>query len=150
MRTDWRKDAALSFCFCVVMTFCCRCVLGDEKPAPTIDDLLKKRLAVVEEVRRSIWAQTTTGGQFNWLEMRDATIDVLNARLELANSPKDHIKVLEDMLKDVERLEQLCLKRFQAARGQHVGVLQARALALKLQIDLERAKKNLGQPTGNR
>lgn len=150
MRTDWRKKVAVCLCFCVVLMFCGPIVLGDDKPAPKIDDLLKKRLAAVEEVRRALWALTTSGRQFDWLEMRDATVEVPNARLELAKSPNDRIKVFEAMLKDVEGLEQLCLKRFQAARGQRVTIIQARALALKLQIELERAKKELGQPTAKR
>jgi len=94
MRICWLQERAVAPCVGVILILCGHVALADEKPANNIDDLLKKRLVMVEEVRREMMVEIYAGGHYNWLDLRDATVAVLNARLELAKSPKDRIKSL--------------------------------------------------------
>jgi hypothetical protein len=151
MRISWLQEHAVSAaCVSVILMLGGQIALADEKPAHNIDELLHKRLAVVDQVRRAMMADLRSGGQLNWLEVRDATVELLKARLELAKSPKDRIQVHEDMLKTAEDLEDLCSKRSKTGQERQVVALQAKALVLEIRIALERLKMNPGQSTAGR
>jgi uncharacterized membrane protein YccC len=154
MRTCWLQEHAVAVCVGVVLMFCGRIVLADEKPPQKIDDLLQKRLALLEQVQRTLMSNYGSKDYGNkrglMAEVHEATVELLNARLELAKSPKDRIKIFEDMLTTAQELERISSQLNRTGEARQVEPLQAKALVLEFQIALERLKKNPGQPTAGR
>jgi hypothetical protein len=72
---------------------------------------------------------------------------VFQARLELCEGKQDRIKVLEETLKEVEPIAELCEKRLKAgAANSLVPYNLARIHLLELKIALEKVKQGAGGP----
>jgi hypothetical protein len=148
MRTStWSFKRLISFAFCLstIVLLSGKIALTDEKAKPSdkIDDLLRKRLALLEEVQRAVKHRLQIERDFSPFELRKADVAVLNARLDLAKSPQDRLTVLEGMLKAAEDWKRLVSGLTQANGWDKREELKAEIEVLDAQIALERFKRNL-------
>ena len=116
--------------------------------ADRIDELLRKRLALLEECERGVKERLRIDPQVRAVDVRRATVAVLNARLDLAKSSHDRLKVLEEMVKSAEEWDRLMAGLVdQNVYAKYEG-LQAKVEIVEAQIALERFREHVKQPTG--
>jgi hypothetical protein len=94
-------------CLGALVVLCANCISSAEKEMPpsTIDDLLRKRLVVLEEYERAIKDRIRVDPQMSPFAVHPATIAVVNARLDLAKSREDRLKVLQEMVGSAKEWE---------------------------------------------
>jgi hypothetical protein len=147
---DWLNRQTISAaCLGAIVVLCANHASSVDKTAPRdrIDDLVRKRVTLLEEYERAIKERIRIDPQMSHFEMRAATVAVLNARLDLAKSPQDHMKALEEMAKAAEEWEQLVRGLIEnGTMGKWEG-LKAKAQVLESQISLERFKETVKQST---
>jgi hypothetical protein len=146
----WLNRQSISAaCLGAIVVLCANCALSVDKATPRerIDDLLRKRVTLLEDYDRAIKERIRIDPQMSHFEMRAATVAVLSARLDLAKSPQDRMKVLEEMVKAAEEWEQLVRGLIEnGTMGKWEG-LKAKAQVLESQIAFERFKENMKQST---
>lgn len=115
---------------------------SDKKATPThtIKVLLQERLAVVEKIHQ-LTVEKYKSGNANFDEVGQSAIAVLNARLELAESRHERLRILEEMISTAADLKDVATTLARAAEATQVDVLMAEAQLLQFEIALEREKK---------
>lgn len=103
-----------------------------------VKTLLKERLAILRELA-AITAKAQKQGVVSFQEVHEANEAVLQVELELAESPKERITILEKFLAEAKQHEKHVAPA--AGQGEPVLVLEAKAHRLKAEIALEREKE---------
>jgi hypothetical protein len=152
MRTStgaFKRQTIGAFCFGAVVALSAHAVLSVEQaPAPgRLDDLLQKRLTLLEQYERAMKERIQIDPQMNPLLVHPATVAVMNARLELAKSPEDRLRVLEDMVKSAEDWDRFVDGLINSGRMGKWEGLKSKAEVLEAQIALERFKESVKQST---
>lgn len=117
--------------------------------ADTIRQLLQQRLANAEEIQQIAESAFQTG-RGSYREVIQAQFAVLKARLELAETRQERIKIYEQMIARAEAYQKFVLATHTAGRGARLDLLKAQDRVLELRIALERAKKGAKPSTGDR
>jgi len=110
-----------------------------ERKDDKIKALLKERHATLEKIA----AETSEGyriGRASLSQVAEAKRAARNAELELCDTDKERVAVLEKMLEEAKDYEKSAEGGFQAARITHAAALKATADRLEVEIALERAK----------
>jgi outer membrane protein TolC len=115
-----------------------RAQAGEPKNAK-IKKLLKERLAVVREIAKQT-GQEYRIGKVSFDRVHQAQRAVLHARLELCESDKERLAVLEEALALATEYEKTAAQLYQTGRVPASDALQARAGRLEAEIAVERAK----------
>jgi outer membrane protein TolC len=122
---------------------------GAEAPAQEKDDakvkaLLKERLATL----RTLVEQTTkeyTEGRASFDRVHQATTALLHAELELGDSDKARIAVLEKLVAQAKKNEEVAATRYKSGVAPASDALLAAAGRLEAEIALERARAKVAQ-----
>lgn len=114
-----------------------------ENPQSTIRKLRLQRLSVLEELQKTVETMVRMGsGKVGYGEVHEAKVALLNARLELAETKAERIKVYEQFVAEAENWLSIVTawKKAGAGEGGTIDVLKAQAHLLEMQIGLEQAK----------
>jgi outer membrane protein TolC len=107
--------------------------------APRVRALLKDKLATMREI--VAWIEKSHQvGRASDEEVLQAKLAVLQAELELAESDRERVTVLEKVVAVQKEIETIVQTHFKAARAGQIDVLRAKANRLDAEIALERAK----------
>lgn len=107
--------------------------------ASKLKELLEERAATTRKLADQAALRTKVGiGTVD--ELLAPNRLALEAALELCESDKDRVKVLEDFLPAAREIERLALQGFKAGQARQTDLLQAKAERLRIEIALERAK----------
>src|SRR5947208_756720 len=102
-------------------------------PPARVDDLRKERLAVVHEIAKQATAAYKVGtGSYE--EMRDATRMVLEAELDQCTTDKERLAVLEQVVAEARKWEDLVAQTIKAGQVPARTGLKARADRLAAEI----------------
>jgi hypothetical protein len=135
-------------CLGALVVLCANCISSAEKgmPPSTIDDLLQKRLAALEEYEQAIKERIRIDPQMSPFAVHPATVAVMNARLDLAKSPEGRLKVLQEMVRSAKEWERFVVEGLiKSGNAGTWEALKAKAEVLEAQIALERFKENVKQ-----
>lgn len=109
-----------------------------DKP-DTIKELQERRIAVLKEIVE-ITDKAFGGGQVSFEQAVKARLDLLRAQLDAAQTREARVRLLEDMVKQAEALEEAVKRLAEAKTVGRVDALKARAFVLEVRIMLEQAK----------
>ena len=107
-----------------------------------IKSLQKQRLAVLMEATAEI-KSTYLAGRTSVDRLQAALRDQYEAELDLCETDKDRLRVLEEMLRLAVENEQSLDKRYQAGDLPKSEFLAAKAATLQAAISVEKMKANL-------
>jgi hypothetical protein len=139
------------FCVCSALGFWPRpsARVGAEQPGATgaqpeakdckLKELLKERLAVLREVSSEVTANYRQGKE-SFDRVQQATRALLDAELDVCETDKDRITVLEKIVILAKQNETHAEQRFRLGGVPRTHVLMATAGRLETEIALERAK----------
>ena len=124
---------------------------GDGPPRTkdvNVKELLKERLAVLRELSDLTTKDYETGrGSFD--RVHQAARAVLDAELELCESGKERLAILEKIVAQAKESEKTAEQRYKTGNAPRSDVLTATAARLEAEIALERAKSKVpARPTG--
>ena len=68
---------------------------------------------------------------------------LLSAQIDAAENDNDRIKLYENMIQELDKLEQLATAKVEAARGTHMATYRIKSQRLAAQIALERLKAKM-------
>lgn len=104
-----------------------------------VKELQQQRIATLKEIVEGLNVQRQSGrGSFE--ETLEATVQLLNAELEVATNDAERIKICENIVKQFATLEEVAQAAREGARGTYTAVLKAKAKRLEAEIVLERMK----------
>lgn len=109
------------------------------RPEPKLKTLQKERLAVL----RTIAEQMTLAyrsGDIRWVGVREANGKVLLAELDLCDTDKERLAILEKIVKAAKEYEAEVAKMIQGDQGSVRTGLKAKADRLDAEIALERLR----------
>jgi outer membrane protein TolC len=117
---------------------------ADEQPnsRPNRDaarEILQERLAVLSEIA-NLQRKGYESGEIQLNDVLASEADVLFAKLELAQTAAERIAILETMVENARRLEDVVERLAEAAEATAVDRLKAKAFRLRAQADLVRAR----------
>ena len=118
--------------------------VDDELPAP-VEKLLRERLALLVEaakLNRAAYANAEVG----FGEVASSQMDVLAARLELANTSAERIEIRRDMLEIAKQMEKVATQLLNRAEAPRVDMLKAKALRLQAEAELKREQLAVDRP----
>jgi hypothetical protein len=125
-----------------------RPVLGQTKDTPAgeakIRALLKERLAALKQIVEEIEKSHKAGGGISLDDVLQARLACYHAELDLCETDKERIAVLEKMLALAKESERMISARFDLGSVPHTAVLAARVNRLEAEIALERVKTKAG------
>ena len=116
---------------------------GQDKanPKDKLKELLQERLATGQMIHDvTVKGYTQGDPKFTLDQVHEAKVKLLEARLDLAETKEQRLKVHEEAVQDAREWEEVASKIAQAGRGPPVEVLRARSYHLERRIALERAK----------
>ncbi|GEM_PF-4322850 len=117
---------------------------GSQQKADSKDklkQLLQERVALAEKLHDLALIGYRGGDQkFSFAVVYDAKAKLLAARLDLAETKEQRIKIYEDMVKDAADHEKAVLQLEKAGGRSRFDVLNAKVYHLERRIALERAK----------
>lgn len=114
---------------------------GKANPQDKLKELLQERLVTAQSIHDLVLKGHTQGATNITIDqVHEAKVMLLNARLDLAESKEQRIRVHEEMVKEAAEWEQLVIKALQAGQGSPIDVLKAKVYRLERQIALERAR----------
>jgi outer membrane protein TolC len=112
----------------------------DNPPADNkVKDLQKERVTVLTELVE----QANTGfrtGRSSYEEVLEAQVQLLNARLDLAEKAADRVALYEGTVAVLKSYEEVAKGRVESGRGTAAAALRIRARRLEVEIRLEQAK----------
>jgi hypothetical protein len=128
-------------CLLSLLLTCCNLVTADEmaEPSDKIKELKEKRLAVLVKIFDTLEEKQRSGLVLHFDAVHKAKVDVLAARLDLAETNEDRIKVCEEAVKEANEWEAI-LKEQEGAFASPIDRLKAQAAGLECRIALEKAK----------
>jgi hypothetical protein len=105
-----------------------------------LKELLKERLAALKLVAAAATAQRKIDPAFNLNQLIEANQAVHQAELELCETDKDRIAVLEKALLEAKEMEKAVERLVEAGQAAVWEPQKAKAARLAVEIALERAK----------
>src|SRR5207253_2360005 len=111
---------------------------ADQKDS-RLSQLLKERLAALRALAEMATNDYRTG-KVSFDRVQQAVGAVLRAELELSESDKERVTILEKMVTQAKGYEDSALERYRAGAVSQSEVLMARAARLEAEIALERMK----------
>ena len=112
---------------------------AEEPKDDKVKQLLKERLAVLQEVARMAAEEYKTG-KSSFDRVHRARMAVVDARVELCESDKERIAILEEAVVLARDNEKVATQRYQAGQAPASDPLMAQAGRLDAEIALERVK----------
>lgn len=113
---------------------------GKEGPPEKIKALLKDRLDTIVKIYDAT-LKASKDGKVSAGALYQAKLALLNAKLEMAASKDERIKLLEEVLKETEGWEKLVLKDVEAGKASQIEVLQAHLSVVEARLAVEFAKQ---------
>ncbi len=113
--------------------------LAAEPKDTKLKGLLKERLATVREIL-TVTTEQYKAGTGSFERVHQALKDVMSAELDLCDSDKERITVLEKGVAQAKDYEKLAEAQFKVGKVQVTDVLAAKADRLEIEIALERLK----------
>ncbi len=110
----------------------------DKKDAK-LKELLKERLATLRALVKVTEADYRTG-KVSFERLHQATMAMLHAELELCESDKERITVLEKVVAQTKGYEKNALQRYNVGFAPQSDARRAKAARLEAEIALERVK----------
>ena len=119
------------------------------KPDAKLKELLKERLDTLRELVKVTEAGYRTG-KVSFDRLHEARRALLRVELEMCDSDKARIAVLEKTVVLAKEFEKTARARFETGNATQSDVLLGRAARLEAEIALERAKSKAAAQTGRR
>lgn len=137
-----RSVFGMSVLLLLAATFALSAADAPPSPATATDvrQLLQERrdvLAQLTEVRQKLYQE----GRVAIDAVGRAQLDLLDAELELAETPRERVTACESRLQAATDLEALAQARYQSAQATFEDVLECKALRLQVQVDLLKAQQ---------
>jgi len=110
-----------------------------------VKKLLTERLATLRELVKVTDAEYRVG-KASFDRVQQAQRALLNARIELCESDKERIMVLEDMVSLAREHEKIAAQRYKTGVATQSDVLLATAARLEVEITLERIRAKVPNP----
>jgi Barrel-sandwich domain of CusB or HlyD membrane-fusion len=110
-----------------------------DKSDAKLKELLKERLATLRSLVKLVTAEYQSG-KVSMDRVHQATTAMLQAQLELCESDKERIAVLEEGAALAKGEEKMAMQRYQTGNASQSDALMATAARLEAEIALERAK----------
>lgn len=104
-----------------------------------IKALLQERVDTAKQIYDHLLDKYNHGAG-NIGSVHRAKVAWLNARLSLAETKGQRLKIYEELVKDAKDWEQTALRNVETGAGQTIEALTAKADRIEAEIDLERAK----------
>jgi outer membrane protein TolC len=108
-----------------------------------VKELRKERLTVLSELAKQAEAEYVTG-KAPFDRLHQARLAVLNAKLDLSESDKERIAILEEGVALTEGYEKTTTQLYMAGKVPASDPLMAKASRLEAQIALEQARAKIG------
>jgi len=121
----------------------CNSAFADEKGGAgnTLKELKEKRLVLLEKAREfALKGYQENATKFTPNQVHLALQALLAARLDLAQTREDRIKICEEAIKDAEAWEKIVIGRVKAGDESAIWNFKAQALVLETRITLEQIK----------
>jgi hypothetical protein len=119
-------------------------LLGQTRDAPSgetkVRALLKERAETLKQIVEEIEKAHKAKGALSMDDVLQARLAYYHAELDLCDTDKERIPVLEKMLGLAKESERMVSSRFEMGAVPHTAVLAARVNRLEAEIALERAK----------
>jgi hypothetical protein len=139
-------------CAAVVALLCAaaqaRPLLGQTRDTPSgetkVRALLKERAETLKQIVEEIEKAHKAKGALSMDDVLQARLAYYHAELDLCDTDKERIPVLDKMLGLAKESERMVSSRFDMGAVPHTAVLAARVNRLEAEIALERAKANAG------
>jgi outer membrane protein TolC len=112
---------------------------ADEPKDIKVNELLKERLALLQEVVKQTTADYQSG-KVSIDRVHHAQMAVLNSRLELCETDKERITILEEAVALAKNSEETATALYKAGKVPASDRLMAKAARLETEIALERAR----------
>jgi outer membrane protein TolC len=129
-------------CLLSLLLAFCNSVIADDKAEPSdkIKELKEKRLAVLVKISDILEERQRNGIVLHFDAVHKAKVDVLAARLDLAETKEDRIKVCEEAVKEATEWEAILKQSVEGGFASPIDLLKAQAATLESRIALEKAK----------
>ncbi len=111
--------------------------------AATIKELQQERIKLLGIAAKILTAQYQVG-TVDYAEAKSAERELLEARLDAAETPQQRIAVLEELQKSAEDLEKIVEARFNNGRCSEADPDRGRAWVLQVRIKLLRERQAVG------
>ncbi len=120
-------------------------------PAPKAKDarlkaLLTERLAVARDMAALV-TKAYQAGTASFSTVHEANLAVLNAELDLCQSEKDRVAVLEKFVAALKQFEKQVAEQYKGGLAPPSAPLKAKLARLEGEIALERARAKAADPT---
>lgn len=112
---------------------------ADDVRDPQLKKLLTERLAILKDVV-SLTDKLYRAARASYDQVKTETQAMYQAELDLCETDKERVQVLEKMLTDAREKEEEAAALQSTARGQSTDVLKSRADRLNVEIALYRAR----------
>jgi outer membrane protein TolC len=111
-------------------------------PNDRMKALLRQRVDTAKDIFDLMLEKYKHGGG-NIGSVHRAKVNWLTARLSLADTKGERVKIHEEIVKDAKEWEQSALQNVETGAGERIEALTARADRIEAEIALERAKSEL-------
>jgi hypothetical protein len=112
---------------------------AQETKDSNLKNLLKQKLSTLQQIASQKTA-AHQAGQLSWAEVYEANRAVRDAELDLCDSNKERVAVLEKKLEDARLYEKMASEQVKLATLPTSAALEATVNRLDAEIELERAK----------
>lgn len=109
----------------------------NRKGGPPVAKLLDERLALLGEIVE-LYQAAYKSSEVSFDAVASAQRDLLQARLELANSANERVKIRREMVQVSQYIEKVTKQLFQAKQTSKPDMLKATASRLRAEADLKR------------
>jgi len=126
--------------FCMICLLVTLVTAADVRAEPpdNLKKLKEKRLALLVKIHEATKERQRIDPALD--AIRNTMVDVLAARLDLAETKEDRIKVLEDAVKYAEQWEKAVKEMVKGGFAASIDLLKAEAYVLEARIALEKIK----------
>ena len=147
IRGQWRAHRSQVAALC--LSFGAAACFAQEKP-DDLKALQKERRELLSEVATGMYKiyLQSLGTQFlspSLQEVAQAERDSFKADLDYFDKPEERIEAIEKHKKAADSLLEIAEGHLRTARGNRLGVFQAKAYILEIQIELVKEKKKQGK-----
>jgi outer membrane protein TolC len=118
---------------------------ANDSKGPKLQGLLKERVAILRDLVKATIADYRTG-KISFDRLHQARKTLLHAELELCESDKERIALLEKMVTLAKEQEESASQLYRTGAVPHSDVLMAAADRLDAEIALERARSKAASP----
>jgi hypothetical protein len=112
----------------------------EKAPSAHQMELLKERLGVLQQVHE-VASALFSHARCSFEEVLAARRQLLQAQLEAATTDKERIEILEKMVEEATKTEEVAKRLKESAQASELPVLQAKADRLTAEIQLDRGRQ---------